>query len=83
MSTTARTYSSRRSNIVEALATKLKDIDGSGAFLSDVANNVHPQLKFWDEVEDFPAIHLNAGAESREYQAVSYTHLTLPTKRIV
>ena len=68
MSTTARTYTSRRSNIVEALATKLKDIDGSGAFLSDVANNVHPQLKFWDEVEDFPAIHLNAGSETREYQ---------------
>ena len=72
MSTTARTYTSRRSNIVEALATKLKDIDGSGAFLSDVANNVHPQLKFWDEVEDFPAIHLNAGSETREYQAGGY-----------
>ena len=72
MSTTARSYSSRRSNIVEALATKLKDIDGSGAFLSDVANNVHPQLKFWDEVEDFPAIHLNAGSESREYQGGGY-----------
>mgnify|MGYP003128596805 FL=1 len=72
MSTTARSYTSRRSNIVEALATKLKDIDGSGAFLSDVANNVHPQLKFWDEVEDFPAIHLNAGSETREYQAGGY-----------
>ena len=72
MTTTPRTYSSKRSNIVEALATKLKDIDGSGAFLSDVANNVHPQLKFWDEVEDFPAIHLNAGSESREYQGGGY-----------
>ena len=72
MSTTARSYTSRRSNIVEALTTKLKDIDGSGAFLSDVANNVHPQLKFWDEVEDFPAIHLNAGSETREYQAGGY-----------
>ena len=72
MSATARTYTSRRTNIAEALATKLKDIDGSGAFLSDVANNVHPQLKFWDEVEDFPAIHLNAGSETREYQAGGY-----------
>ncbi len=72
MSATARTYTSRRTNITEALATKLKDIDGSGAFLSDVANNVHPQLKFWDEVEDFPAIHLNAGSETREYQAGGY-----------
>ena len=69
---TARTYTSRRFNIVEALTNKLKNIDGSGAFLTDVANNVHPRLKFWDEVEDFPAIHLNAGSETREYQAGGY-----------
>lgn len=68
----ARTYTSRRSNIVEALAEKLKTIDGSGAFLSDVGNNVEPRLKFWDEVEDFPAIHLNAGSETREYQGGGY-----------
>ena len=67
-----RTYTSRRSKIVEALATKLKDIDGSGAFLTDLGNNVHPRLKFWDEVEDFPAVHLNAGAETRVYQAGGY-----------
>ena len=70
--TTPRTYTSRRFNIVEALTNKLKNIDGSGAFLTDVANNVHPRLKFWDEVEDFPAIHLNAGSETREYQAGGY-----------
>ena len=70
--TSPRLYTSRRSNIVEALSEKLKNIDGSGAFLSDVSNNVHPQLKFWDEVEDFPAIHLNAGSETREYQAGGY-----------
>ena len=68
----ARTYTSRRANIVEALAEKLKNIDGSGAYLSDVANNVHPYLKFWGEVEDFPAIHLNAGSETREYQGGGY-----------
>ena len=64
-----RTYTSRRANILEALTTKLKDIDGSGAFLTDLQNNVHPRLKFWDEVVEFPAIHLNAGAETRQYQA--------------
>ena len=69
---TPRTYTSRRFNIVEALTNKLKNIDGSGALLTDVANNVHPRLKFWDEVEDFPAIHLNAGSETREYQAGGY-----------
>ena len=72
MTTTARTYTSRRANIVRALAEKLKDIDGSGAFLSDLQNNVHPFLKFWDEVDQFPAIHLNAGAETREYQGGGY-----------
>ena len=66
--TTERTYSSRRLNIVEALAEKLKTIDGQGEFLSDVNNNVVPRLKFWDEVEEFPAIHLNPGAETRQYQ---------------
>jgi hypothetical protein len=72
MTTGSRTYTSRRANIVNALAQKLKEIDGAGAFLSDVQNNVHPFLKFWDEVEQFPAIHLNAGAETREYQAGGY-----------
>ena len=70
--TNNRTYTSRRSNILNALATKLKDIDGSGAFLTDVANNVETRLKFWDEVQDFHAIHLNAGSETRDYQAGGY-----------
>ena len=67
-----RDYTSRRLNIVEALTTKLKSINGSGAFLTDVNENVHPRLKFWDEVEEFPAIHLNAGSETRQYQAGGY-----------
>lgn len=67
-----RDYTSRRSNIVEAMANALKKINGSGAFLMDVNENVHPRLKFWDEVEEFPAIHLNAGAETREYQGGGY-----------
>ena len=68
MSTTPRTYTTRRLGIVEALVNKLKDIDGTGHFLTNVNENVSPRLKFWDEVEEFPAIHLNAGAETREYQ---------------
>jgi hypothetical protein len=67
-----RNYTSRRANILQALATKLQDIDGSGAFLSDLSNNVETRLKFWDEVADFPAIHLNAGPETRTYQAGGY-----------
>ena len=70
--TIARVYTSRRANILNAVVEKLKTIDGAGTMLSDVANNVHPYLKFWDEVEEFPAIHLNAGTESRQYQAGGY-----------
>ena len=59
-------------DIVEALVESLKDIDGSGHYLSNVDENVSPRLKFWDEVEEFPAIHLNAGSETREYQGGGY-----------
>tara|TARA_X000001382_G_scaffold122791_1_gene106041 strand:+ start:2646 stop:3104 length:459 start_codon:yes stop_codon:yes gene_type:complete len=72
MSTTARSYTTRRLGIVEALVNKLKDIDGTGQFLSNVNENVSPRLKFWDEVDEFPAIHLNAGQETREYQGGGY-----------
>jgi hypothetical protein len=67
-----RDYTTRRLGIVEALVEKLKDINGTGKFLTDVAQNVSPRLKFWDEVEEFPAIHLNAGSETREYQGSGY-----------
>tara|TARA_B100002019_G_C21268163_1_gene600595 strand:+ start:311 stop:763 length:453 start_codon:yes stop_codon:yes gene_type:complete len=67
-----RAYTSRRANIVEALVAKFKQINGSGQMVTDVSDNVHPFLKFWDEVEDFPAIHLNAGSETREYQSAGY-----------
>lgn len=65
---TERTYTSRRANIVNALVEQFKQINGSGQMVTDVSDNVHPFLKFWDEIEDFPAIHLNAGSEAREYQ---------------
>ena len=45
-----RDYTTRRLGIIEALVNKLKDINGSGAFLSNVNENVSPRLKFWDEV---------------------------------
>lgn len=67
-----RDYTTRRQSIIDALVTQLKTIDGTGDFLSNVYNNVHPRLKFWDEVDEFPSIHLNAGSETREYQGGGY-----------
>ena len=65
----SRAYTTRRLGIVEALVEVLKDIDGTGFYLTNLDSNVSPRLKFWDEVEEFPAVHLNAGSETREYQA--------------
>tara|TARA_X000001036_G_C20567330_1_gene761164 strand:- start:709 stop:1161 length:453 start_codon:yes stop_codon:yes gene_type:complete len=66
-----RKYTSRRQGISQALADKLALIDGRGLYHQSVAET-SPKLKFWDEVEEFPAIHLNAGSETRQYQLGGY-----------
>jgi hypothetical protein len=67
----SRQYTSRRAAITKALSEKMAGIDGKGLYHTAVAE-VSPRLKFWDEVEEFPAIHLNAGSETREYQGGGY-----------
>jgi len=67
-----RAYTTRRLGIVLAIVEKLKDINGAGDYLTNLNENVSPRLKFWDEVVEFPAIHLNAGSETREYQGGGY-----------
>lgn len=67
-----RNYTTRRLAIVEALVEKLKLIDGTNQFLTNLFQQVSPRLKFWDEVEEFPSVHLNAGSESRVYQGGGY-----------
>ena len=62
-----REYTSRRIAIIDALVEKLEEIDGSGNYRTDLNGNVSRRLKFWDEVDEFPAIHISAGAETREY----------------
>jgi hypothetical protein len=68
----SKAYTSRRYAITEALAEKLKIIDGTGNYLTDLGSNVHPRLLFWSEVEEFPAVHISAGSESRVYQGAGY-----------
>lgn len=66
-SVTARKYSTRRRAIVGALAEKLnQSLDGNPPFRAAV-QSVEPRLRFWDEVTDFPAIQVGAGAETRTY----------------
>jgi hypothetical protein len=58
--------------IVKALEDKLKLIDGNTPYRTNLFQNVLPRLKFWDEVQDFPAVHVSAGAETRQYQGAGY-----------
>jgi len=67
-----RDYTSRRMAIVQALVVKLKLINGNFPYRTNLYNNVEPKLLFWDEVQDFPAVHCSAGAETRQYQGGGY-----------
>ena len=65
-SSLARKHTTRRRAIVEALAQELEQINGTPPFRTSV-QQVERRLKFWDEVSEFPTIHVGAGAETREY----------------
>ena len=65
-STLARKHSTRRRAIVEAISEKLEQINGNAPFRTSVSK-VERRLKFWDEVNEFPTIHVGAGSETREY----------------
>lgn len=67
-----RIYTSRRQAIVEALVLKIKEINGTTPFITDLEGAVSPRLLFWDEVDNFPAVHVTAGSETRQYQGGGY-----------
>ena len=58
---------SARSAITKALAEKFKLINGQAPYSVNLYENVLPRLKFWDEVNDFPFVCVQASYESREY----------------
>ncbi len=62
-----RLYTSRRAGIATAMSNAIAKIDGRGLYYQSVAET-SPRLKFWDEIEEYPAVHLNAGSETRQYQ---------------
>ena len=63
----ARDNTTRRGAILTALATEFKNIDGSGNYKTRLDGNVETRMKFWDEIEQYPAVHMAAGTETREY----------------
>lgn len=56
-----------RSSIAKALAEKLKYIKPENGFNTDLWDKVEPKLRFWDECNQFPAIYMSTGTETREY----------------
>lgn len=58
---------SKRVSIVKALAEVFKTIDGTSPYTSNLTNNSYPKLKFWDEVNDFPAVYVHPTSETRDY----------------
>ena len=73
-----RQYTTRRQNIVNAIVDALETIDGSGSYHSAL-HTIEPRLKFWDEVTEFPSVHLNAGRETRTYDGggFKFRYLTI------
>jgi hypothetical protein len=69
---TERTYSTRRYAVVNALVEKVKEINGTGSYVSNLNRNVFNKLKFYDDVSDFPCVCITAGTETRQYQAGGY-----------
>lgn len=56
-----------RTSIAKALAEKFKLIDGNSPYTVNIYDNAYPYLKFWDEINDFPAIYMSIGTETRDY----------------
>ena len=63
----ARTNTTRRSAILNAMAELFEKIDGGDGYKQDLSGAIESRMKFWDEVESFPCLHMSSGTETREY----------------
>lgn len=63
----ARINTTRRAAILDSLVDKFELIDGTGSYHSDLTGAVFPRMSFWDEIDNFPSLHMAAGTETREY----------------
>ena len=58
---------SKRTKIVNKIASLLKDNLNGIDYDSNVYNNVSNRVIFWDEINNFPHISIVAGNEARQY----------------
>ena len=79
------TYRTARKKIAESLAEKLKEIDGSHPYKTNVFENVTSKMLFLDEIEQYPKVCVVAGDESRQYLPDGYKwrFLTLTVRAYV
>lgn len=63
---------SRRTSIIQAIAEKLKVINGDAPYNTNLNENVYPYLKYWDEIHNFPSVYISPGYEYREYHPASF-----------
>ena len=75
---------SRRRDIANFLVGELKKINGAAStfdssytYQVNLFDNVFRRLKFLDEINDFPSVFLQAGAENRVYDSKGLTTSTL------
>jgi len=80
---TSRLYTTRRSAITNAIVDLLKQINGTGEYVSNLSNNVYNKLKFIESINDFPTVCVVASSESRTYQAGGYKDRFLSFKLII
>jgi hypothetical protein len=64
---------SRRTSIIKALTEKFRAIDGQSPYQVNLFQNAYAKLRFWDEIQDFPAVYLTPGSEQREYLPSAFT----------
>ncbi len=64
----ASQYRTARKKIVDALVKELKGINGIHPYNSNAFNNVHGNMIFLDQIQEYPKICVVAGDEARQYQ---------------
>ena len=70
-----------RTNLIRDVERNTEDLQEIIDILSEVYEDMEDaDNEIWDEVD---LIHQDIGGMAQHMMAVSYTHLTLPTKRIV
>lgn len=62
----------RRRSIVNALAEKFKEINGTNGYVTNLYECSYPILKFWDEINSFPSVYMSPGSETREYHPADF-----------